>query len=154
LIRVKGSWVRFTFARFGLLAAIDVITLLFSIEYREILGRLHGVLENIWRFILDGLMMIFYGFLSAQLGEKACVRSRLIVWHRVLGILFGIVLCIPFGGFFLAPFTPVGLLYLGAMSWTPMGYFGSLVVAITFVAFNMYLVWVGLRGGKRDTAVS
>lgn len=47
------------------------------------------------------------------------------------------------GRFFLAPLTPVGLLYLGSM-WTPFGYGGSLGVAGIFVVFNIYLMWVGL----------
>lgn len=149
----EGTCIRVVFVCFGVLAAIDIIMLFFSVGYREILGKPHGALENIWRFLLDGLLMILYRFLSAQLG-KAEAWSRFLVWHGVLGGLLGVVLCIPFGGFFLAPFTPVSLLYLGAMLWTPMGFSGSLTVAITFVMFNIYLIWVGVRSGKKESAIA
>lgn len=49
------------------------------------------------------------------------------------------------GRVFLAPFTPIGVLYFGSLMWTPFEFIGSLVVGGAFVAFNLFLAWAGLK---------
>ena len=143
--KLKRYCARIVFACFGVLATLDVVMLLSSGEYRDVLGVTHGVSDifNIGRIVIDGSMIVFYGLVYLKMRDGS-VLSRLMVWHGLLYGLLGVTLCIPWGGFLLAPLTPVGLLYLGALLWTPLSYPGALGVAGAFIVFNIYLVWAGL----------
>ena len=143
--KLKIGCVRIGFACLGAFAALDVVMLLSSGDYRNTLGRTHGVSDsfNIGRILIDGSMIAFYGLVYLKMREGG-VLPRVMVWHGLLYGLLGVLLCFPWGGFFLAPLTPVGLLFLGAIIWTPFDYYGALGVAGAFVVFNIYLIWAGL----------
>jgi hypothetical protein len=148
-------YVRIGFACLGALALLDVVLLLSTEEYRNALGVTPGVFDsfNLGRIILDVLMSVFYWMVYVKIREGR-VLSSLMVWHGLLYGLLGAALCfLPWGGLFLAPLTPVGVLYLGAILWTPFQLPGALGVAVAFVAFNTYLVRAGLTSGKLQKKV-
>jgi len=148
--KLKIGCVRIGFACLGAFAALDVVMLLSSGDYRDTLGRTHGVSDsfNIGRIVIDGSMIAFYGLVYLKMREGG-VLPRVVMWHGLLYGLLGFGLCLPWIGIFLAPLTPVGLLFLGAIIWTPLHYYGALGVAGAFVAFNMYLIWAGLTSGTK-----
>lgn len=148
--KADGTYVRIGFACFGVFAALDAVMRLSTEEYRNSLGTT-GVFDsfNIGKVIFNVSMTAFYGWAYVKLREGRAL-SRLMLWHGVLYGVLGLGLCLPFVGMFLAQLTPIGLLFFGALMWTPFGYPGLLSVAITFVVFNAYLVRVGLRSSQRD----
>jgi hypothetical protein len=98
---------------------------------------------NIGRIVIDGSMIVFYGLVYLKMREGG-VLPRVMLWHGLLYGLLGFGLCLPWVGDFLAPLTPVSLLFLGAIIWTPFHYYGALGVSGAFVLFNIYLIWAGL----------
>lgn len=140
----RQAGIRYLFALFGILAAIDIALISFSLPYRSAYGAVRSIPDVSWRIIPDVVMIFFYGLVFWKTTSGA-VPPRLMVWHGILYSIVGIAMCIPWGGYFFAPFSPVGSLFLGSMLWVPSGYFLSLGVAILFIAFNLYLVWCGLR---------
>lgn len=140
---VKKARIRFLFALFGMLAAFDIVLLIYSNEYRNFFGEVQGVSGVMWRIILDIALTVFYGLIFWKI-TNGILLPRLMVWHGVLYGLLGIVMCLPWGGYFFAPFSPIGLLYLGSILWTPLGYSLSLGITIFFITSNLYLIWFGL----------
>jgi hypothetical protein len=115
------------------------------LEARDALGQTEGVFDsfNIGKIVIDGSMIVFYRWVYVKMREGA-VLPRVMLWHGLIYGLLGLGLCIPMGGYLLAPLTPVSALYLGAVAWTPFHYYGALGVAGAFVVFNIYLIWAGL----------
>lgn len=99
--KLKRNCARIGFASLGALAALDIVMLLSSGDYRDVLGVTHGVSDiiNIWRIVIDGSMIFFYGVVYLKMREGG-VLSRLMVWHGLLYGLQGVALCFPWGGFF------------------------------------------------------
>jgi len=139
------SCIRFLFALFGLLAAFDIVLLVYSDDYRNFFGAVRDISDVMWRIVPDVAMFFFYGLVYWKTKNEVAL-PRLMLWHGVLYGLLGIAMCLPWGGYFLAPFSPVGLLYLGSILWSSPGYFLSLGVAIMFIASNLYLIRSGLIG--------
>ena len=144
--KLKQGWIRFGFACFATCATLDFITLLMSDAYRSIMGRTHGLSDVtvMGRIVLDVAMIVLYGMAYRKLSENGISRHTAIA-HGVSYGLLGLLMCFPLGGFFLAPFTPIGVLYFGSLMWTPFEFIGSLVVGGAFVVFNILLVWAGLK---------
>lgn len=140
---VNQSVISVLFAVLGLIAAFDIAFLTYSNDYRNFFGEVGDISGVMWRIIPDIAMVVFYGFIHWKI-KSGIVLPRLMVWHGILFSLLGLAMCLPWGGYFLAPFSPVGLLYLGSILWSPVGYFLSLSVAIIFIAFNVYLIRFGL----------
>lgn len=101
LHKQKGAGVRIGFASIGTFAALDVVMLLGSGEYRDALGVTHGVLDpiNLGRIVLDVSMIAFYRWVYVKMREGR-VLLRLMVWHGLLFGLLGLGLCIPLVGIF------------------------------------------------------
>ncbi len=110
------------------------------------MGRTHGLSDVtvMGRIVLDVAMIVLYGMAYRKLRENGVSRHTAIVHGAIYGLV-GLLMCFPMGGFFLAPFTPIGVLYFGSLMWTPFEFIGSLVVGGAFVVFNMLLVWAGLK---------
>jgi ABC-type Mn2+/Zn2+ transport system permease subunit len=144
--KLKQGWIRLGFAGFATCATLDLIVLLMSDAYRNIMGRTHGISDVtvMCRIVLDVAMMVLYWMAYRKIREHGI--SRLVaITHGVSYGLLGLLMCFPLGGFFLAPFTPIGVLYFGSLMWTPVEFIGSLVVGGAFVAFNLFLAWAGLK---------
>jgi hypothetical protein len=135
--------VRVGFAAFAVFATLDLVVLVGFDEYREAFGATDGMFDgfNLSRIGLDLWMILFYGKVAMRMRHGG-ISSRLLVWHGLVYGLLGLMLCIPFAGFFFAPLTPVGLLYMGSLL-SPFTLYGSYGVAIAFIVFNIFLVWVG-----------
>mgnify|MGYP003333843384 FL=1 len=144
--RLKQGWIRIGFACFVICATLDFITLLTSDAYRSIMGSTYGIsdVSVMCRIVLDVTMTVLYGKAYGKLRESGISRLTAIVHGGSYGLL-GLLMCFPLGGFFLAPFTPIGVLFFGSMLWSPLEFTGSLVVGGAFVAFNIFLAWTGLR---------
>lgn len=144
--RLKQGWIRIGFACFAICATLDFIALLTSDAYRSIMGRTHGISDVtvMCRIVLDVTMMVLYGMAYRKIREHGISRPTAIA-HGVSYRLLGLLMCFPLGGFFLAPFTPIGVLYFGSLMWTPFEFIGSLVVGGAFVVFNIFLAWAGLK---------
>jgi hypothetical protein len=140
---MRAMWIRIGFSSFCACAALDAVLLLSFESYRSSLGTPHGVFESTWRHAVDVSMFVFYGVVLMRMREIKAL-SWLLLCHGVLFGVLGLGLCLPWIGIFLAPLTPVGLLYFGTLVWTPLGYPGALGVAAAFVAYNIWLVWAGL----------
>lgn len=125
------------------LAAFDIVLLAYSNEYRNFFGVVRDISGVMWRIIPDIVLILFYGLIFWKI-RNGIFLPRLMVSHGVLYGLLGIAMCLPWGGYFLAPFSPIGLLYLGSILWSPSGYFLSLGIAIVFIASNLYLIRLGL----------
>ncbi len=141
------NYIKVIFAVFGVLAAFDIVLLVYSNEYRNIFGEVRNTSEVMWRFIADIVMVIFYGFVYWKT-KKGISLPRLMVWHGVLYSLLGVAMCIPWAGYFLAPFSAVGLLYLTSIIWIQDGYYLSLAITVMFIAFNLHLIQRGLKERK------
>lgn len=143
---MREGVLRHVFAMFCLLPVLDVIVLCSSSGYRDLFGVTHGLSDNWWRLIPDAAMVILYWRVYSKM-QKASISPHLMLWHGILYGLLGLALFIPWGGYFLAPLTPIGLLYLGAIVCVPsVGYYLALGVATLFVGFNAYLV---IAAGQR-----
>ncbi len=147
ITNVKQSVISVLFAVFGLFAAFDIAFLAYSSDYRNFFGDVRDISGVMWRIIPDVVMVLFYGLIHWKI-KNGIILPRLMVWHGVLFGLLGFAMCLPWGGYFLAPFSPVGLLYLGSILWSPAGYALSLSVAMVFIAFNVYLIRLGLAAKK------
>lgn len=110
------------------------------------MGRTHGLSDVtvMGRIVLDVAMIVLYGKAYRKLRENGISRHTAIA-HGVSYGLVGLLMCFPMGGFFLAPFTPIGVLYFGSLMWTPFEFIGSLVVGGMFVAFNIFMACAGLK---------
>lgn len=144
--RLKQGWIRIGFACFAICAALDFIALLTSDAYRSIMGRTHGISDVpvMCRIVLDVTMMVLYGKAYRKLRESGISRHTAIVHGATYGLV-GLLMCFPMGGFFLAPFTPIGVLFFGSILWSPFEFTGSLVVGGMFVAFNIFMACAGLK---------
>lgn len=138
----KRNYLKYVFVFLGILVLADVFLIFFSEDYRNIFGATNQITDSLWRIVPDFMMMVFYGFMYLK-HENGLSPSNILLWHGVLFGLVGLAMCIPWGGYFFAPFSPIGLLYLVLIIWAPSGYFLSLCVAILFIVFNLNLIRVG-----------
>ncbi len=121
----------------------DFLLILLSQEYRDVFGATNQITDSLWRIFLDLMMTGFYGVVFYK-HKEGNYSPRLLLWHGVFFGLVGIALCVPWGGYFLAPFSPIGMPYLVAIGWVPYGYFISIFMALVFIIFNIYLIRTGL----------
>jgi len=70
------------------------------------------------------------------------------IWHGAIFSLLGVAMCIPWAGYFFAPFSPISLLYLASIIWVQDGYYLSLIITVMFIVFNLYLIQRGLKEKK------
>ncbi len=140
-------YIKFIFSVFGLLATFDLLFLIYSSEYRDVFGQVSGVAEITWRIIADIVMALFYGLVFWKL-KKGITLPRLMICHGVLYGLLGVAMCIPWAGYFFAPLSPIGLLFLASIIWIQDGYYLSLAIALMFIVFNLYLIQYGLKENK------
>ncbi len=144
---LKQGYIRLVFASFCVLVALDVALLFCAEEYRDFFGVTRGVADVMWRIVPDVTMMFFYGLAYLKM-KSVGLLPRVALWHGLIFGLLGLVLCLPWGGYFFAPFTPIGSLYLAAILWLPDGYLFSLSVAVVFIAFNVSLMLQGIAQGR------
>lgn len=144
-IRSLAGVIEKSFMSLAAIVVLDFVLLLVSREYRDVLGTTEGISGAVWRIVLDIGMIAIYGLMYFKVNRNSRILSPLLVCHGLLYGSLGAALCLPWGGYFIAPLTPVGLLYLGSILWVPHGYFVALVVAVVFVTFNIFLVWAGVK---------
>ncbi len=136
---MQKQHVKFLYVLFCAFVSFDIVLLVYSTEYRDFFGVTENLYGAIWRVIPNIVMLFIYG-LAFWKARQGIYYSRAMLWHGVIFILLGFVMCIPWGGYFLAPFSPIGLPYLSSILWVPQGYFLSLAVAIAFIVANVYLI--------------
>ena len=141
------SYIMLIFFIFGVLAAVDMLFLIYSSGYRDVFGQVSDISEVMWRIILDIVMVLFYGLVFWKL-KKGSILPRLMIWHGAIFSLLGVAMCIPWAGYFFAPFSPISLLYLASIIWVQDGYYLSLIITVMFIVFNLYLIQRGLREKK------
>ena len=141
---LKIGCARIGFACLGAFAGLDALTRLILEDYRDAMGTTDEGLSilNVGIIALDVSLTVFYGSMYLKM-RKGGILPRVMVWHGLLYGVLGLILCLPWT-YFLAPLTPVCVLYLGIFFWTPFGWHGAQGVAAAFVTFNIYSVWAGL----------
>lgn len=143
--RLSDRWIQVAFICFAVCATLDCMLVFTSNGYRNVLGRTQGVsdITVICRITFDVAMILLYGMAYRRL-RKHGISRRFLIGHGMGYGGIGLLACIPIGGYFLAPLTPIAVLYFGSFMWTPFGFFGSLFAGGAFVLFNTYLFWTGL----------
>ena len=136
------KYLKMLFALFGLLVLMDVVVILSVKDYRNVYGATNQLSDSLWRIIPDCLIMIFHAL--AYFKSARIYSPRFLLGHGICFGLIGFALCLPWGGFFFAPFSPIGLPYLVAIGWLPHGDFIALFIAIVFIVFNLYLIRTAL----------
>jgi len=132
------------FALFCVLAIVDLAAVLFSSTYRDLFGRTHDLTDAMWRIIPDVVMATVYGIVFWKLNDEFFLR-KFAVWHGVVYGVLSVLMCIPWGGYFLAAFSPIGILYLTPLMLSSSGYFASMGVAVTFFILNVFLFVTGRK---------
>lgn len=129
---------------FCILIIADLLLVALSVGYRNQLGVIDGkgITGYLYRLLPDILMLSFYGVFFLKYKKSNALPLKLLTIHSVFFMVLGILLCIPWGGLFFAPLTPVGILYLGAISLLAEGFYVSLSIAVAFFILNLYLLLI------------
>jgi hypothetical protein len=141
LHRVVG-WI---FGAFALLAGVDLVLVVVSEEYRNLLGQTAGWSSAAVRAIPDVLLIAFYlGYFSA---DDPVLRSRLAKIHCIVFGLVGTAMLIPWVGMFFAACSPIAVLFFGPFLLSSTSVWISYSAAATFLALNASLLFALSRSG-------
>jgi len=130
-----------TFIIFIYLVIADVACFVASEDFRNAFGvfDVKSSQEYIVRLLPDFILFSFYTVVLFRLQKGNSIPNILLKLYCLLFTLLGLALCIPWGGMFFAPFTPIGVLYVGSILWVPEGFYVSMLIAIMFCITNIYL---------------
>ena len=120
----------------------DIFLFFILSDYRNILGKFddYKIIEYVYRLLPNFLMLLFYSIFIFMFFCKKVVPYKLLYAHSMFYIFLSIALFIPWGGIFIAPLTPVSILYLGSIIWVAEGFYVSLFIALIFFILNVYLL--------------
>lgn len=132
----------FLFGVFWLLVVVDLLLFVLFEDYRNQLGTFdnYDINSYIYRLLPDLVMLLCYSVFLLRYSKLGIVSRNFVFVHSAIFFLLGAGLCIPWGGIFFAPLTPICVLFLGSVLWIPEGFYVSTTVAMGFLFLNGYLL--------------
>ncbi len=146
----RGNLVRYLFNVSCGLVVLDIVLFVTIVEYRNFFGviRKDGITNIIARLTPDILMVFFYTKAEFNLRKHGYISRKRTLVHSIVCSLIGLILCIPWIGMFLAPFSPIGSLYLSSILLFDNGYYISLGMAFIYVMLNAYIIYIANRNKR------
>ena len=125
------------FVFLGLLIFFDMVLLAALPVYRESLGNFSDVNAVLlfYRLAPGAALLAFYllfllGRISPRSAQLYCLSQ----------IFFGLATCVPWIGVFFTPFVSIGVVYLAASLWLPLGFEVGIVVSLIYSSYHVYLL--------------
>lgn len=125
----------------------DIMLLIFSGEYRNMLGMINrdDVGGYIFRILPSFVMLFLYTYICRSILNGYTLSKKFLIFHSVFFVIAGTISCLPWIGMFAAIFTPIASLYLSLVLWSKDGYIVSIFIASIFLAFNIRFIFITNR---------
>ena len=87
--------------------------------------------------------------------ERKAISRKLIIWQSVFMSMAALLMCFPFGGYFIAPVTPIGVIYLSSLllwnqKWPVNWYVFSCALSLAFLLANVLIIATVITNKNRE----
>jgi len=98
------------------------------------------------------ILVLFYGTTCYKLFRGESLGRKVLIAQSVFFSFTALMMCIPFGGYYFAPFNPTGVVYLTSMDWWPFPngwYYCMCGMSFLFVLATVAVTVAAIRNQKR-----
>lgn len=147
MLVIRSVFLKLYFALMLFFTSADVALLIFSSDYRNILGVVdgRGIEGYAFRMLPAVALFFLFIFIFQKMLRGLAISRRLMLGKSVLFIILGLGTCVPWMGYFIVLLTPIAAPYFSIMIWTKFGYNSTYVLALAFVVVNIMIAVVSVR---------
>lgn len=135
-----------------ILVLIDATLLTVSGYYRTRLGNQESLFDYSFLILPPSILLLFYGATCHKLFRGKSLGRKVLIAQCVFFSFTALMMLIPFGGYFFAPFNPMSVVYFTSMDWWPFpdGWYYSLCgMSFLFILATVAVTVAAIRNQKR-----